>query len=149
MGAPALALLGWPPGCFLGASRARSQVSVLLEARGECECSGDSNAMWSCPKRSLPTSDRGSPGDPGDVGRLPWGAWHFRRRPRGSPGGAGCHAPACGLAETSMLALGGGAAAQGLGACLQRRRQEAVSRPRRAGLGYFYACQKVRTFTRM
>lgn len=116
MGAPALALLGWPLGCFLGASRARSQVIALPEAQGDCECSGDSNAVWSCPKRRLPTSDRGSPGDPGGAGRLPQGAWHSRRRPRVSPGGAGCHAPACGLAETSMLALGGGAAAQGLGA---------------------------------
>lgn len=44
-GGPALTLPGWPPGCFLVASRARSQVIMLLEAWGDSECSGDSNTV--------------------------------------------------------------------------------------------------------
>lgn len=40
-----MALLGWPPGCFLVASRARSQVIMLPEAWGDCACSGDSNTV--------------------------------------------------------------------------------------------------------
>lgn len=44
-GGPALALPGWPPGCFLVASRARSQVITLRAAWGESECSGDSSTV--------------------------------------------------------------------------------------------------------
>lgn len=40
-----MALLGWPPGCFLVASPARSQEVMLLKAWGDCECSGDSNTV--------------------------------------------------------------------------------------------------------
>lgn len=40
-----MALAGWPPGCFLEASGARSHVMVLLEAWGDSECSGDSNTV--------------------------------------------------------------------------------------------------------
>lgn len=40
-GGPALTLPGWPPGCFLVASRARSQVIMLLEAWGDSELGGE------------------------------------------------------------------------------------------------------------
>lgn len=44
-GGPALALLGWPPGCFLVASLARSQAIMLLEPWRDGECSGDSSTV--------------------------------------------------------------------------------------------------------
>lgn len=44
-GSQLLVLLGRPPGCFLVASGARSWVTMLLEAWGDCECSGDFNTM--------------------------------------------------------------------------------------------------------
>lgn len=40
-----MALLGWPPGCFLVASRARSQAIMLLEPWRDGECSGDSSTV--------------------------------------------------------------------------------------------------------
>lgn len=42
---PVLGLPGWPPGCFLMASRARSQVIEPLEAWEDSERSGDSNTV--------------------------------------------------------------------------------------------------------
>lgn len=40
-----LTLLGWLPSGFPVASRARSQVIMLLEAWGDFESSGDSNTV--------------------------------------------------------------------------------------------------------
>lgn len=64
-------MLGWPLSCFLVASRARSQVIMLLEAWRDCECSGDSNTVAmngtvDFPKKKLahqwPGSALGRPG---------------------------------------------------------------------------------------
>lgn len=67
-----LVLPGWPLGCcFPTASRARSQVIVLVEAWADSECSGDSstvamNGRVDFPKKKLahqcPGSALGRPG---------------------------------------------------------------------------------------
>lgn len=69
---PVLALPGWPPGCFLMASGAKSQVVMLLEAWGDSKHSGDSstvamNGRVTSRKISLPTSDRVGLGETGVV----------------------------------------------------------------------------------
>lgn len=53
---PALVLAGWPPGCFLEASGARSQVMVLLEAWGDSELGEN---RWSEPASACPLSHTG------------------------------------------------------------------------------------------
>lgn len=85
-----VALLGQPPGYFLLALPARSQVILMLEAWGESENSGDSNTRamsgeWIFQRQAQSPRSAG--------GGKAWGEGWFPRVPGTSAGTLTCRKP--------------------------------------------------------